>query len=127
MKIQPLLAELLLSEALEHQFKEKDTIVIDPDRDDSHDIVNKLMPTLIRMAYTHLVIDQVSHEKRHGPKSDDEDAYNFEFTKSELRDRISTLIDHVREKLDDITDSELDEDISRMEHEFKTPLEKADK
>ena len=118
----------LLNEALEHQFKEIDTITIDPDRDDVYDITNKIMPSLIRMAYTHLVADKVSHEKKFGASSDDEDSYNFSFTKSELVDRLETLINNLKDKLDDETHgTELKDSITKMESEFKTPLDKESK
>ena len=116
--------DTLFNESLTDQFSGEDTIKIDPDRDDYRGIVDKLMPTLVRMAYTHLVADKTAHEKRHGPKSDEEFAYNFKFTRHELATRVEKLIESVCSDLQEIGHNDMISYIAQVSKQFKTPLEK---
>lgn len=102
------------------QFSEPDFITLDPDRADSHDVVDKILPSLVRMAYVQFVDDKNKHEKRFG---DDEEML-FKFTADELRDRLEDLIGHVVDKLKDLSSKDLDRAIDSLKSEYKTPLEK---
>jgi len=99
-------------------FPDVDVIKLDPDRADSHDVVNALMPTLIRMAYVYLVDDKVKYERTH---KDDEDT-PFEFTEDELDERLENLIENVVKRLEEVSMRDRKADIKKMSGEFKEKL-----
>ena len=109
----------LLNEARLQHFDDVDVIKIDPDRDGPHEIVERLMPVLAKVAYTYLMGDKSKHERTHGPKSDEEDAYNFDFTKGALRDNLEELIGHVCNRMKDMSQRELDAVIEAAAKDFK--------
>lgn len=88
----------LLNEA-SMNFDDFDTIKVDPDRDDVYDLAEKIIPTIARLAYTNLMADKERHEKKYGPASDDEDAYNFQFDKSALVEEMEKVIDQLNTRL----------------------------
>lgn len=113
-----------LSNLLEDQaFDDVDVIKIDPDRDDAYDIASKLLPTLTKIAYTYLLHDRKTHERKHGSRSDDEDAYNFSFTKEELKNRLEELVKHVGDKLTDQADKDFDATFQSVSKDFKDKVE----
>jgi hypothetical protein len=114
MKLNSLLSEAML-------FKDFHEIKVDPDRDDSRDIADKLLPLAVKMAYTQLYHDRETHERKYGPSSEDEDAYNFEFTADALSDLTEELLNHLAEKLKDISTEDIKTAISA--EKFVIPLE----
>lgn len=101
------------------RFDDVDVIKLDPDRADIYDIVSALMPTLTRIAYTYLIDDKERYEKTHRDEEDDP----FEFTESELEDRLDDVIRLLRDKLDDQTSSDKMSYIKALAKEFKEPLQ----
>jgi hypothetical protein len=100
-------------------FPDVDVIKLDPDRADSYDVVNAIMPTLIRMAYVYLVEDKEKYERTH---TDEEDT-PFEFTEDALEDHLENLIDQVGKRFEDISNHDRKSFINRMKSEFKEKLE----
>jgi hypothetical protein len=117
MKIATLLTEAKMLFPDFHEIK------LDPDRSDLHDITNQLMPLIVKMAYKDLWIDKEKHEQKYGPKSDDEDAYNFEFTESALVDKVEDMLSALAERLKDIRMADIKEEIKRSEKDFQDKLE----
>lgn len=116
MKISSLLSESMLFSDF-HEFK------VDPDRADSYDLVDRLLPLIVKMAYKELYDDREKHEKKYGPKSDDEDSYNFEFTAEALGDKTDDLISTFTDKLKSVNSKEIQDTIKAVSKEFKEPLE----
>lgn len=112
----------LLSEA-KMLFPEFHNIKLDPDRSDLHDITNQLMPLLVKMAYKDLWLEKQKHEQKHGPKSNDEDAYNFEFTEEALADKVDDLLSALAERLKDTRVADIKEEIQRSAKDFEDKLE----
>ncbi len=108
-------------------FKDFHDIKVDPDRDDLHDIKDKLLPVLVKMAYTNLYHDRTKHEGKYGPASDDEDAYNFEFTEDNLGEKTEDLLNALAEKLKELSSSEINHVIAASAKDFPVPLDKKKK
>ena len=104
-------------------FNEYHSIRIDPDRDDLYDVADKLLPAFVKMAYKNLVSDKERHEAKHGEKSSDEDAYNFEFTEDALLNEFETLTSLFAEKLKNLSSKEIKDLIKLSSKDFKEPLE----
>jgi hypothetical protein len=102
-------------------FPDIDVIKLDPDRADSHDVVNALMPTLIRMAYVYLTDDKIKYERTHR----DEEDTPFEFTEDELDDRLENLIENVIKRLEEVSTHDRKDYIKRLSSEFKEKLTEA--
>ena len=117
MKLNSILSEAML-------FKDFHEIKVDPDRDDSHDIKDKLLPVIVKMAYTNLYHDRTKHEGKYGAASDDEDAYNFDFTEDALSDMTEELLDDLAEKLKNISSSDIKSTIMASIKDFPAPLDK---
>lgn len=120
MKLTSLLFETML-------FKDFHEIKIDPDRDDIHDIKNKLLPVLVKMAYKNLTLDREKHQKKYGPSSDEEDAFNFEFTQDALAEATDDLVSDLIEKLTEMSNSDVIDAITTSLKDFPVPLEKKKK
>ena len=101
-------------------FPDVDVLKIDPDRADDYDIVQTLMPTLVRIAYVHLQNDKAKYDRTH--KGEDDEP--FEFTKDALEDRLDDLINSIRNRLDDQSIHDKHAYVDRIENEFKEPLTK---
>lgn len=112
----------LLTEA-KMLFPDFHEIKLDPDRSDLHDITNQLMPLIVKMAYKDLWIDKEKHEQKYGPKSDDEDAYNFEFTHDALVEKVEAMLSNLAERLKDVRTADIKEEIKRSEKDFEDKLE----
>lgn len=99
-------------------FSDVDVIKFDPDKVDTHDIVNALMPTLVKMAYVQLSDDKKKYERTHT----DEDDEPFKFTKDELEERLDDIVGNLKDRLSDLSSRELIYHINKMEKEFREPL-----
>jgi hypothetical protein len=108
-------------------FKDFHEIKVDPDRDDIYDIKNKLLPLLVKMAYKNLTLDKEKHEKKYGPSTDEEEAFNFEFTEDALMEVTDDLVSDLIEKLTVMSNSDIKDAISASSKDFPTPLEKKKK
>lgn len=115
MKLQSLLTEASMN------FDDFDIIKIDPDRDDVHDVADKIIPTIARLAYTNLMADKQKHEKKYGAKSDDEDAYNFQFDKSALEEEMEKIIELLSARLG--STSVISDGIKAASDSFKEKLD----
>lgn len=114
--------DTLITESINY-FDDVEEITLDPDRTDLYDVVNLLAPFLVKYAYVGLQFKRHQHERRHGPRSDEEDAYNFDdFTRAGLKDELEDVITHLKKRLDDLTSKRLDEYIDATIHTFKEPL-----
>jgi len=100
-------------------FPEVDVIKIDPDRADVYDIVQSIMPTMVRIAYTNLVNDKEKYERTHT----DEEDIPFEFTKDALEEEVDNLIKHITNRMDDLSSHDKSAYIDRIKSEFKEKLE----
>jgi hypothetical protein len=120
MKLTSLLSEAML-------FKDFDDVKIDPDRDDTTDLANKLLPAIIKMAYKNLYSDREKHERKYGAASDEEDAYNFDFTSSALEDEVDDVISHFVDRLKGLNMTDLKDAIDKSASHFPVPLEKKKK
>lgn len=120
MKLNSILSEALL-------FKDFHEIKVDPDRDDVFDIKDKLLPVIVKMAYTNLFHARKKHEQKYGEASDDEDAYNFEFTEDALNEETEEVLNILAEKLKEISSSDIKSVISASLKDFPMPLEKKKK
>jgi len=120
MKLNSILSEAML-------FKDFHEIKVDPDRDDTHDIKDKLLPVIVKMAYTNLYHDRTKHEGKYGAASDDEDAYNFEFTEDALGEETEGILDNLAEKLKEISSSDINAAIVASAKDFPVPLDKKKK
>lgn len=116
MKISDFITEAML-------FSDFHEIKVDPDRDDLHDIQDKLLPVIVKMAYKNLFSDKEKHERKHGPKSTDEDAYNFEFTESALAEEVEAMLNALGNKLKELNSSDIKSTIKAVSKDFKDPLE----
>ena len=103
-------------------FKDFHEIKVDPDRDDVRDITDKLLPLAVKMAYTQLYHDRKKHEQKYGEASDDEDAYNFEFTADALGELTEELLGHLADRLKEVSSSDVNAAIA-AEKSFAIPLE----
>jgi len=99
-------------------FPDVDVIKLDPDRADAHDIVQALMPTLVRMAYVYLSEDKVKYERTHN----DPDDTPFEFTEDALEEHLDLLIENITKRLDDQSSHDKKAAIDHIAKEFKAPL-----
>lgn len=108
-------------------FKDFHEIKVDPDRDDLHDIENKLLPVLVKMAYTNLYHDRKKHEGKYGPPSDDEDSYNFEFTEDALSEMTTEMLDQLADRLKEVTTGDIKSTITASLKDFPEPLAKGKK
>lgn len=117
MKISALLTEAKML------FPDFHNIKLDPDRSDLHDVTNQLLPLIVKMAYKDLWVDKEQHERKYGPKSDDEDAYNFEFTHDALIDKVEDLLSVLAERFKDIRLADIKDEIKRAEKDFRDKLE----
>jgi hypothetical protein len=117
MKIKHVLSEAIL-------FDDFHEIKVDPDRIDTFDLFDHLKPLIVKMAYKNLHSDKESHERKHGPRSDDEDAYNFEFTESALADEVEAIMNDLAGKLKTVSSKDVKAAIQAVSKEFKEPLEK---
>lgn len=102
--------------------KHVDEIRLDPERDDSFDVVDKLMPFLIKQAYYYLNDKRNKHERVHGDPSDDEDAYNFDFSEDALRDELDDVITHLKNRFADLSTIRMQEYIDHVKGSFSVPL-----
>jgi len=100
-------------------FPDVDVIKLDPDRADVYDVVQSIMPTLVRMAYTYLVNDKQKYDRTH---TDEEDT-PFEFTKDALEEEVDKLIKHITNRFDDMSSHDKSAYIDRIKSEFKEKLE----
>jgi hypothetical protein len=106
-----------------HVFPDVDKLELDPDRMDAHDVARALLPTMIRMAYVHLLEDKKTHERRHGPKSDDEDAYNFDLSKDALFERFEDLQNALADRIKELDEEDFNVAVKQLSREFTEPLE----
>lgn len=106
----------------EELFPHFDEIKIDPDRNDPYDLAHAIMPSIIRMAYTFLYHDKVKHDRTYSPS--DEDENQFDFSEQALVEEVDSVRTHLKDRLDNISDKDISEMISRMMKEFKHPLDK---
>jgi len=97
-------------------------IKLDPDRSGLHDVVKQLMPLIIKMAYKDLWNDKQEHEQKYGPESNDEDAYNFEFTEDALVDKVEDLLLSLAELLSEVHSADIRAEIKRASSDFKYEL-----
>lgn len=107
-------------------FSDVDVIKLDPDRIDAYDIVQALMPTLVRTAYVILCHDKEKYERTHNPKAseDDEDGDDpFPFTADELEERLDDIVGHIKNRLDDMSSHDRHSYIERIKGEFKEKLD----
>jgi hypothetical protein len=100
-------------------FPDVDVIKLDPDRADAYDVVQSIIPTLIRIAYTNLVNDKQKYERTHTDKED----ISFEFTKGALEEEVDKLIKHITNRFDDLSSHDKLSYIDRIKSEFKEKLE----
>ena len=114
MKISSLLESMLFSEL--HNVK------IDPDRADVGDLMDKLLPLLVKIAYKNLHSEKEQHERKHGPKSDDEDAYNFDFSVDALVEKVDELSDQLADELKYLKTAEVKDTIKALSKDLKEPL-----
>lgn len=112
-----LVKESLIMEA--DVFPDVDVIKLDPDRADAYDVVQALMPTLVRMAYVYLTDDKVKYERTH---TDEEDT-PFEFSKDALDEQLENLIDNITKRLEDLSTHDRGDYIDRISSEFKEKLQ----
>lgn len=105
-------------------FKDFDNIKIDPDRDDATDLTDKLLPVIVKMAYKNLHSDREKHEKKYGASSEDEDAYNFDFSASALSDEVESLITHITDRLRALPTADIKSAIDKSSSHFPIPLDK---
>ena len=116
------IAQVLLKEAM--LFDDFHVIKLDPDRADTFDVFDQLKPLIVKMAYKNLHSDKEKHERKYGPKSDDEDAYNFEFTEEALAEEVESIMSDLAGKLNTISSKDVKSAIQAVSKEFKEPLEK---
>ena len=121
MKISDILSPMAkLCEAKDY-FDSVDVIKLDPDRADAYDVVQALMPTLIRIAYVNMAHDKERYDRTHTDEEDDP----FEFTIDELEDRLDDLVKNIRDRLDDQTSHDKHAYIDRIKSEFKEKIDEA--
>jgi len=101
-------------------FSDVDVLKIDPDRADVYDVVQALMPTLVRMSYTYLIDDKTKYDRANHP--DDEDYKPFEFDVNALEERLDDLVRSIRDKLEDLTAADRKAYINKVKSEFKEKL-----
>lgn len=116
------IAQVLLNEAM--LFDDFYEIKLDPDRADTHDVMDRLTPLIVKMAYKNLHSDKEKHERKYGPKSDDEDAYNFDFSEDALADEVENVMNDLAGKLRNVSTKDIKAAIQAVSKEFKEPLEK---
>lgn len=115
------ISDVILNEAM--LFSDFHEIKVDPDRADTFDLMDRLMPLIVKMAYKNLFSDKEKHEKKYGTKSTDEDAYNFEFTEAALAEEVDAVLNDLGSKLKTVSDSNIKAVIKAVSKDFKDPLE----
>lgn len=105
-------------------FKDSLDIQFDPDSDGLYDIKKKLLPLMVMLAYKSMYLEKQRHEQKHGPSSKDEDAYNFEFTATELLTETESLLSDLADGLKEIRSAEITSTIKSLQSKFAVPLEK---
>jgi len=103
-------------------FDAPDELKIDVDQDGPYDLAHALLPVLVKMAYVNLHALKRQHEKKHGPRSDEPDAFNFSFTHSALEEEVHVLIDDLREKLNESSSTDVRSAIASVAKSFKDPI-----
>ena len=94
-------------------FKEADVIKIDPDRDDHMDVVNALIPSLVKMAYTYYLHDKTKHR---------DDEMSPVLTKDELLEQIEDLVKRVTTKLNEMPTRSWMAVIEELQSQFPNKL-----
>ena len=102
-------------------FPDVDVLKIDPDRADAYHIVQALMPTMVRIAYTHLVHDNIKFKREHANDADEENL-KFDFNVDGLEERLDDLVKAITRRFDDMTSHDKAAYISKIKSEFKEPL-----
>lgn len=105
--------------------QEEQAITLDPNGD-MYEAIESVMTYIVKSAYEEMVYDRKKHEQKYGPRSDDEDAYNFEFTEAALEDRIDSFVVAFKDCLTEKSNSfqQTRDYISSLSHTFAEPLEK---
>lgn len=106
-----------LFEALDF-FKNLDVIKLDPDRIDSSDVANAILPTLIRMSYVNLLNKKVKYDR--SKKDDDEE---FEFDKLALENELDNVIESLIDKLQYPSKSSFNIHLEKIKFEFPVKLD----
>ena len=117
MKISALLSEAIL-------FPDYHEIKVDPDRDGPSDLADDILPAIVKIAYKYLTEDRDKHEQKYGQKSDEEDAYNFEFTEDHLAEIADDIAVELAGRLKTLTRREIKLVIDSVKKDFQVPLDK---
>lgn len=105
-------------------FPDIDVIKLDPDRIDAYDMIQALMPTLVRTAYVWLMHDKEKYERTATPASDDDDGDPaFDFSMDALEERLDDLVSAIKNRLDDMSSHDKHSYIDRIKSEFKEKLD----
>lgn len=108
-----------ITEGTNDMFPDVDVLKLDPDRADITDVVDVLMPTLVRMAYVELVIAKKKYERTHTDEEDDP----FEFTVDALEEKVGDIVSLLKDKLDDLNYRDFVGIINKIKSEFKEKIE----
>jgi hypothetical protein len=104
-------------------FPDVDVLKIDPDRADAYDIVQALMPTMVRIAYTHLMHDHTKFKREHEHDDPEEENQKFDFNVDGLEERLDDLVKAITRRFDDMTSHDKAAYIGKIKSEFKEPLD----
>ena len=115
-----------LTESRMDHFPEVVNLQFDPDRTDIFDIVHGLMPLIVKMSYCNMMDDKARHDKNAplDEKDREEEGFkDFEMTTSTLRDSVDDVIRLLRERLDEVSTSDVQRAIKLEKSKFKVPLQ----
>ena len=117
MKLSDFINKKTLTESKDF-FPDIDVLKIDPDRADAYDIVQTLMPTLVRIAYVNLMEKKIKYDRTHKDKDDEP----FVFNNDALEDELDDLIKFVRNRMDDLSSHDKKSYIDKVKTEFSEKL-----
>jgi hypothetical protein len=112
--------QTILSENMDF-FSEVDTIRLDPDRTDTYDVAQALMPVIVKLAYVKAMQDKAKHEKANWDP-DDEDYTEFQLTTDVMVEKVEEVLESLRDNLSEFRSNEIVSAIKAEKKHFKIPV-----
>ena len=91
-------------------FPDIDRIEIDPDKVFASDVVDSILPTLLKIAYKNLMLEKQSHDRKFGVDSD----YQFRIDENALIEQFEDVAGEVVGILNTLKESKIKKQISEL-------------
>ena len=95
-------------------FRDTDIIEIDPDSTDVVDLVHKLMPSLVKIAFKQMHTEREIHRTKYGHEDDDDDDQDFpyeNFDSEGLKEKLQSLIYDLSEEFTNMSNATMESSI----------------